>query len=73
MVTDVKPGSFRGRCDLSRGDVVLEINKQPVQQHGTILRRQAQNLKSGQDVVFLVRPARAGANAGTVFLGGTLP
>jgi len=29
-------------------------------------------LKSGQDVVFLVRQGR-GRNAGTIFLAGTLP
>jgi S1-C subfamily serine protease len=58
--------------NLSRGDVILEINKQPVNSTDDFAKV-TQNLKSGQDVVFLVRPARAGANAGTVFLGGTLP
>jgi len=72
VVTDVKPGSFADDVNLSRGDVVLEINKQPVNSTDDFAKA-TQNLKSGQDVVFLVRPARAGANAGTVFLGGTLP
>jgi len=30
-------------------------------------------MKSGQDVVFLVRPRGLGPNGGTVFMGGTLP
>jgi hypothetical protein len=30
-------------------------------------------LKSGQDVVFLVRPRGAGRQDGTIFLAGTLP
>jgi hypothetical protein len=30
-------------------------------------------LKSGQDVVFLVRQRGAGRNDGTIFLAGTLP
>lgn len=72
VVTDVKPGSFADDVNLSRGDVILEINKQPVNSTDDFAKV-TQNLKSGQDVVFLVRPARAGANAGTVFLGGTLP
>jgi serine protease Do len=72
VVTDVKPGSFADDVNLSRGDVVLEINKQLVNSTDDFAKV-TQNLKSGQDVVFLVRPARAGANAGTVFLGGTLP
>jgi hypothetical protein len=31
------------------------------------------SLKSGQDVVFLVRQRGAGAQDGTIFLAGTLP
>ncbi len=71
IVTDVKPGSFADDAQLSRGDVILEINKQPVNSVADFNRIQSQ-LKSGQDVVFLVRQGR-GRNAGTIFLGGTLP
>jgi serine protease Do len=71
IVADVRPGSFADDVGLQRGDVILEINKQPVNSEGDFRRVQAQ-LKSGQDVVFLVRQGR-GRNAGTVFLGGTLP
>ena len=72
VVTDVKPGSFADDVGLSRGDVILEINKQPV---NTVddFNRIASQYKSGQDVVFLVHPARSGRTGGTAFLGGTLP
>jgi len=71
IVQDVKPNSFAEDTGLGRGDVILEINKQPVNNEDDFRKVQA-NLKSGQDVVFLVRQGR-GRNAGTIFLGGTLP
>ena len=72
IVQDVKPGSFADDVGLTRGDVVLEINKQPVNSEDDFDRIQA-SLKSGQDVVFLVRQRGAGRNGGTIFLAGTLP
>jgi serine protease Do len=71
LVQDVKPGSFADDIGLSSGNVILEVNKQPVNSVADFNRLQSQ-LKSGQDVVFLVRQGR-GDNAGTIFLGGTLP
>jgi serine protease Do len=71
IVQEVKPGSFADDVGLNRGDVILEVNKQPVNGVADFNRIQSQ-LKSGQDVVFLVRQGR-GRNAGTVFLGGTMP
>ncbi|MGI9104356.1 MAG: Do family serine endopeptidase [Terriglobales bacterium] len=71
VVSDVKSGSFADDVGINRGDVILEINKQPVSNESDF-RRIQQGLKSGQDVVFLVRQGR-GRNAGTIFLGGTLP
>jgi serine protease Do len=71
IVQDVKPNSFAEDAGLGRGDVILEINKQPVNNADDFRKVQA-SLKSGQDVVFLVRQGR-GRNAGTIFLGGTLP
>jgi len=56
---------------LSRTDVILEVNKQAVNNEDDFKKVQSQ-LKSGQDVVFLVRQGR-GRNAGTIFLAGTLP
>ncbi|MBS1853374.1 MAG: Do family serine endopeptidase [Acidobacteria bacterium] len=72
MVQDVKSGTFAEDIGLSRGDVILEINKQPVNSEDDFGRIQS-SLKSGQDVVFLVRPRGAGRQDGTIFLAGTLP
>jgi serine protease Do len=72
IVQDVKPGSFADDVALQRGDVILEINKQPVNSEEDF-NRIASTLKSGQDVVFLVRQRGAGRQDGTVFLAGTLP
>jgi serine protease Do len=71
IVQSVKPGSFADDVNLSRGDVILEVNKQPVNSVEDFQRIQSQ-LKSGQDVVFLVHQGR-GKNAGTIFLAGVLP
>jgi len=71
IVQEVRAGSFGEDVGLSRGDVILEINKQSVNNEDDFRKVQSQ-LKSGQDVVFLVRQGR-GRNAGTIFLAGTLP
>jgi serine protease Do len=72
VVQEVKPGSFADDVGLTRGDVVLEINKQPVNSEEDFDHIQS-SLKSGQDVVFLVRQRGGGRNDGTIFLAGTLP
>jgi len=72
IVQEVKPGSFAEDVGLGRGDVILEVNKQPVNSEGEFSRIQS-SLKSGQDVVFLVRPRGTSRSDGTVFLAGTLP
>jgi serine protease Do len=72
IVQDVKSGSFADDIGLNRGDVVLEINKQPVNSGEDFTKIEA-TLKSGQDVVFLVRPRGAGRQDGTIFIAGTLP
>jgi serine protease Do len=72
VVQEVKPGSFVDDIGLTRGDVILEINKQKVNSEEDFDRVQS-SLKSGQDVVFLVRQRGAGRNDGTIFLAGTLP
>ena len=71
IVQDVKPDGFGDTAGLSRGDVILEINKQPVNSEDDFRRIETQT-KSGQDVVFLVRPRGTRDNS-TVFMGGTLP
>jgi S1-C subfamily serine protease len=69
-VQEVKPGSFGEDINLQRGDIILEINKQPVNSEEDFRKIQSQ-LKSGQDVAMLVR--QPGRNGGTIFYGGTLP
>jgi serine protease Do len=71
IVQDVKPDGFGDTAGLSRGDVILEINKQPVNNEDDYHRIETE-MKSGQDVVFLVRP-RGSRDNSTVFMGGTLP
>jgi serine protease Do len=72
VVQDVKQGSFAEDLGLNRGDVILEVNKQPVNNPDDFAKIES-SLKSGQDVVFLVRPRGARSQDGTIFLAGTLP
>lgn len=72
IVQDVKPGSFADDINLGRGDVILEINKQPVNDEDDFAKVES-SLKSGQDVVFLVRPRGSSRQDGTIFVPGTLP
>src|SRR5580700_4371917 len=72
VVQDVKQGSFAEDLGLNRGDVILEVNKQPVNNPEDFSKIES-SLKSGQDVVFLVRPRGARTQDGTIFLAGTLP
>jgi len=72
VVQEVKQGSFAEDLGLNRGDVILEVNKQPVNNVDDFTKIES-SLKSGQDVVFLVRPRGARAGDGTTFLAGTLP
>jgi serine protease Do len=71
IVTDVKPGSFAEDIGLQRGNVILEVNRKPVNSEQDF-HKLTSELKSGEDVVFLVRQGR-GSTASTIFLGGTLP
>jgi serine protease Do len=72
IVQEVKPGSFAEDVGLTRGDIILEVNKQAVNSEDDF-NRVSSTLKSGQDVVFLVRQRGAGRQGGTIFLAGTLP
>ncbi|HEY4762499.1 MAG TPA: Do family serine endopeptidase [Candidatus Sulfotelmatobacter sp.] len=71
IVQDVKPGSFAEDVNLGRGDIILEVNKQAVNSEEEFARIEA-SLKSGQDVVFLVRARGSSRQDGTIFLAGTL-
>jgi serine protease Do len=72
IVQEVKPGSFAEDINLGRGDVILEVNKQPVNSEEDFAKIES-SLKSGQDAVFLVRPRGSTAQDGTIFMAGTLP
>jgi serine protease Do len=72
IVQDVKPGSFAEDVNLGRGDIILEVNKQPVNSEDEFAKVES-SLKSGQDVVFLVRQRGSSRQDGTIFLAGTLP
>src|SRR5579871_2627252 len=72
IVQDVKSGSFAEVINLQRGDVILEVNKQAVNNEDDFKKIES-SLKSGQDVVFLVRQRGSTDQTGTIFLAGTLP
>src|SRR6202140_3709026 len=72
IVQDVRPNSFAEDVNLGRGDIILEVNKQPVNSEEDFAKIES-SLKSGQDVVFLVRSRGSSRQDGTVFLAGTLP
>jgi serine protease Do len=71
QVTDVKPDSFGYDLQLAPGMIILKVNKQPVNSEEEF-RKVTSQIKSGQDVVFLVHAGR-GANGGNTFISGTLP
>jgi serine protease Do len=71
QVVDVKPGSFADDLQLQPGLIILKINKQPVNSEEEF-RKITSQLKSGQDVVFLVHSGR-GTSGGNSFISGTLP
>jgi len=71
QVTDVKPDSFGYDLGLQPGMIILKVNRQPVNNEEDF-RKLTSQLKSGQDVVFLVHAGR-GAGGGNTFISGTLP
>jgi serine protease Do len=74
LVTGVKAGSFADDLSpggLEKGDVILEVNRKPIADEAG-LRSIVTSLKSGDDVVFVVRKARSRDKSNT-FLAGTLP
>jgi serine protease Do len=70
-IITVKPGSFADNIQLSKGVVISGINRKPVTDvasYNAIVK----NLKSGDDVVFVIHFI-GGANSGDTLIGGTLP
>ena len=72
IVQDVKNGSFADEdLGLQRGDVILEVNRKPVNSEDDFRKVQAE-LKSGEAVALLIHPSRSRPGT-TVFAAGTLP
>lgn len=71
LVSSVKPGSFADEIGLGRGAVIVAVNRKSVTDMSSF-QSAIQGLKSGDDVVFLVRDpnSRTGGNS---YIGGTLP
>jgi serine protease Do len=72
IVNSVRPGSFADEINLSKGTIIVEINKKPIPDEAAY-RAIVSGLKSGEDVVFVVRGTGAAAGAGNSYVGGTLP
>ncbi len=70
LVSSVKPGSFADDLPLSKGDIITEVNRKPITDLESF-RSAIAPLKSGDDVVFVVRSAQSRANSN--LLGGRLP
>ena len=73
MVSEVEPGSFAEDVGLVRNDLILEINRHPVNSVEDIKKIQA-TLKPGDPVMFRVMRHDPRRNEwASVFLPGTLP
>jgi serine protease Do len=67
-VTEVRPDSFGDDIQMQPGYIILKVNRHAVNSEEDF-RKITSQLKSGEDVVFLVRAGRGG----NTFLSGTLP
>jgi serine protease Do len=67
-VSSVTPGSFADEIGLGKGALIVEINRQPVTDDASY-RAIIAKLRTGDDVVFVVRDTRSKSNS---FVGGTL-
>src|SRR3990167_849823 len=71
LVTSIDENSFAEDVGLQRGDLIREINQQPVNRVDDVSRIQ-RGLKPKSDVVFLVLRNQRGQSL-TLYLAGTLP
>ncbi len=74
LVTGVTPGSFAEDMSpfpLSKGDIIVEINRKPVN-NPEQFRNLVNGLKSGDDVVLVIRSSQQREKTNN-FIGGTLP
>jgi serine protease Do len=72
IVSNVRPGSFADEINLTKGTVIVEINKHPITDEASY-RSIVSGLKSGDDVVFAIRSTAAGSNGGNTLIGDRLP
>jgi serine protease Do len=76
MVSSVEPGSFADDIGLAKGDVIVELNRQPVSSPEDI-RRIQNTLKPGDPVAFHVErqamASRGGGDWQSLFLAGSVP
>jgi serine protease Do len=70
-VTSVKPGTFADNIGLSNGVVITAINRKAVNDLSSY-RSIVGELKSGDDVVFVIRDPQV-QGGGNTYIGGTLP
>jgi len=71
LVSDVRSGGFAADLGVQRGDVILQLNHQPVRSVEEFSRLQSQ-LKSGSDVLFLIA-RRTQRTFATLYLADRLP
>ncbi|MHB1022977.1 MAG: Do family serine endopeptidase [Acidobacteriaceae bacterium] len=71
QIVSVKPGSFAEQIGLQPGLIIVEVNRKPVTSPDD-LKTIVNSVKSGDDIVFLVRDPRV-SGGGNTYLGGTLP
>lgn len=71
LIQSVKPGSFADEIGLAEGQVIVSINRHPVN-NVSDFRAIVAGLKSGDDVAFELQDPQE-PNAGFGYRGGTLP
>ena len=72
IVSEVEPASFAEDLLFGRGDVITEINRQPINSVADY-RAAVSKLKPGDDVVFKVLRRQDGDRMLTVYLSGKVP
>jgi len=72
LVTEVEPASFADDIQFARGDVIAEINREPISSVDDY-KRAVSKLKPGVSVVFKVLRHGDGDRTFTLFLSGVVP
>src|ERR1700688_4503700 len=72
LVTDVEPASFADDIQFTRGDVITEVNHEPINSVGDY-KRATGKLKPGSNVVFKVLRRGDADRTFTLYLSGVVP